>query len=161
MLSSLRNSSFSFRVIAALQGIAAITILLMGFLPSFQRAWMDQMNLSTESYPLWALLQPIPKMYNFENRIFLQVVYEGELHSEWEYYANHYSPRILTFGLYPHLVTYHEVSYRLFIETRFRSVCKTYYFELSARDQIPELWRLQEPPQEMMSFIGSGGCDDR
>ena len=47
-------------------------LILLPFCPSFQRFALKRFHLSLDSFALWAIAQPIPAMYSFENRYWIQ-----------------------------------------------------------------------------------------
>lgn len=53
----------------AFLGVAAALLLIMFFSPRVQIMMMKKMHLRNDSFLQWALLQPVPSMYNFNNTI--------------------------------------------------------------------------------------------
>ena len=101
---------------AVLFGLILITsgwLVLLPFNRSIQQTSLKRFHLATPNYLAWAIQQPIPAMYNFENQYWLSnkplmddqfdlspkefQTGEGEEKIESSY-ANHFPARIVTFG---------------------------------------------------------------
>jgi hypothetical protein len=81
-----------------------VAVATLGCLPWTAAFWMGRFQLQTESFALWALAQPAPWMYNFENSTLVsdRVLTRAELlHPpqglRWRA-INHQSARVFTFA---------------------------------------------------------------
>ena len=81
--------------------VAAVSIL---FSQTMKEAALKRFQLASDSFPLWAVHQTVPAMYNFENRIkFSNVIDDqGNFDTSEESYiedaVNHFPARFITFG---------------------------------------------------------------
>ena len=81
--------------------VAAVSIL---FSQTMKEAALKRFQLASDSFPLWAVHQSVPAMYNFENRVrFSNVISDGGVFDESEksYFqktVNHFPARSITFA---------------------------------------------------------------
>jgi len=100
-------------VLLAVMGLVGGWVMLGFFSSSVQRANLDRFHLNTPSFAGWGIQQPIPAMYNFENRYWVSRVPLTNLDLQLSPaeirqrmgeslidtgYANHFPTRIFTFG---------------------------------------------------------------
>ncbi len=87
--------------------LAAIAawLLLLPFSSTVQRATLRRFQMQTPTFWQWAVQQPIPAMYNAENRaqvILTEPTGDGTLNGERRFaaprYLNHFPFRLVTFG---------------------------------------------------------------
>lgn len=90
-------------------GVIMVTGLCLSFVPfssQAQRLAMSKFHLKTRPFELWAVLQPVPSMYNFGNEIWVsrdpltwERIEQGKLGPNvYHRWVNHYPLRILSFG---------------------------------------------------------------
>ena len=58
----------------ALITLAAFWILLLPLNQTVQKTFLARFHLDSSSFSIWAVQQPIPSMYNFENRVWISAV---------------------------------------------------------------------------------------
>ncbi len=58
----------------ALITLAALWIILLPLNQTVQKTFLARFHLSSSSFSIWAVQQPIPSMYNFENRVWISAV---------------------------------------------------------------------------------------
>lgn len=90
-------------MIVALIGGAVLFQLLIPVSSTVARVAMARFHLRSSSVVLWRLMQIVPSMYNFENRIWITeapLLDEalGDSPSTTGFYINHYPTRIMTYG---------------------------------------------------------------
>jgi hypothetical protein len=116
----------------------AIWIVSMIFSPFTREHSLRRFHLASPNFAGWAMMAPIPSMYNFENRIQFtnEMVGDDEFnieHESWfKFYLNHFPARAMTFGD--------------FAPTCFKTV-RHGTFEMSSRYQTTELvtrWEIGE-----------------
>jgi hypothetical protein len=98
-------------------GCCATWILLMPIFPAVAKTSMERFHLMTGSFGVWAILQPIPSMYNFANDFEIRQLRPGEMNTLLsdpllaspldeahdfgkihEEYINHFPARVFTFS---------------------------------------------------------------
>ena len=85
-----------------------IYVALKAFVPAVQQRGIDQFHLTHSSFPEWALLQPIPAMYNYANELWIgnrpyieRNAVRADKSTDHHYtYINHYPLRIISFSWY-------------------------------------------------------------
>ena len=83
------------RLFAALLGATYLWVALMPLVPAISVAGMRRFNLIGDSFPVWALQQPVPSMYNFAN---MGTLISGEMEAAAPpVAANHFPTRRYTF----------------------------------------------------------------
>lgn len=143
---------YSTYLLGGLLALAAALSLAMGLSAPLQKAWMKNMHLRTKSYPQWVLMQPLPKMYNFDNEFWYQIPPEQ---ADWEstyFRINHYPTRALTFGLQRYYTLSYEGPYQTFLRSTYRDSCLTSAYELSPDKTSSKnrlLMRLHDFPSDL------------
>lgn len=103
-----RPRDISYRIVCGMIIAVVIWLLMIPFVPSVAMSTMKRFHLSSDSYLLWSLQQPVPSMYNFANQFHAQDTPPGfpapiisldeqEAGDDWRY-INHYPARKLTFA---------------------------------------------------------------
>ncbi len=66
----------------ALLTLAAFWIMLLPFNQTVQKTFLARFHLDSASFSIWAMQQPIPSMYNFENRVWIssKPITQSDLH---------------------------------------------------------------------------------
>lgn len=97
-----RTRDYGFIVIVVMVVVVAVWLLLMPFVPAIASATLHRFHLRSESFPWWAIQQPIPSMYNFANRFevreFPPGLVDPILDNTEKRYINHFPTRVLTFA---------------------------------------------------------------
>lgn len=94
-------SGLALFVAIAVSALVTVSIL---FSQTMADAALKRFHLASDNYPLWALQQCVPRMYNFENKIWFAASSEdataAELESGSMYEAtlNHFPARHITYG---------------------------------------------------------------
>ena len=75
--------------------LAAFWIFLLPLNQTVQKTFLARFHLASSSFPIWAMQQPIPSMYNFENRVWISPVpiTQSELNQAFSK-GNNSNPRI-------------------------------------------------------------------
>ncbi len=98
---------YAFIAIVALVLLNAAWLLLMPVVPAIASTTLHRFHLRSRSFPLWAIQQPIPAMYNFGNRFEVRKVppdfispgfLEPIIDTNRKRYINHFPTRIFTFA---------------------------------------------------------------
>jgi hypothetical protein len=101
-ISQAQARDYGFLAIVLLVIVVAVWLLLMPFVPAIASATLHRFHLRSKSFPLWAIQQPIPSMYNFANRFEVREYPPGLvdpiLDSTEKRYINHFPTRVLTFA---------------------------------------------------------------
>lgn len=143
----------SSQVLAGLLGAAALAIAMMGLFGPVQQRWMDNMNLGTESYGEWWLLQIVPKMYSFDNQMWAQVISpEGEVLLEESYRVNHYAPSMVTFSQTAMQVVRENRRVEIAIRSRFRGECQFRVYRMRPEGEEESRAVLEEISLEESGF---------
>lgn len=122
---------YSTYILGGLQALTAALILGMGLFPSFQKAWMENMHLRSHNYSLWLAMQPLPKMYNFDNENWYQHSKTDEDLDATYARLNHYPTRSATFGLQRFYLHAQESELDIFPRSRYRNTCLSSAYRLS------------------------------
>jgi hypothetical protein len=87
----------------AITASALVTISIL-FSQAMTDAALKRFHLASDSYPVWALQQCVPRMYNFENKIWFAAsikdltAAEGKSDGMYEATLNHFPARHITYG---------------------------------------------------------------
>lgn len=118
--------------------VIACWIVSTVFLSSTRRRAMERFQLATPSFAQWAVMAPVPAMYNYENRIQFtnQWIDESEFDQEHKSWfacpVNHFPARCITFGEFSPMFFGDEKHGTFEMSTRFRES------ELISRWEIQE-----------------------
>lgn len=94
LLALRRRRSMGAVALYAATSFVSVVLLLLAILPPVQRSFMRRFHLVTLSYGVWALHQPVPSMYNFDNRM---VLLEAPVRPEDQSRrVNHFPPQLVT-----------------------------------------------------------------
>ena len=139
---SLRAGDWGALVLVGVVALIYVRLLLMPFLPSIQRAAIDRFHLTTPSFVLWAIQQPIPPMYNLENQVWFsrRALTDEELLlakplPEVQYeYINHFPIRKVTFAGSRYRCFKDERSGWLYLRSRYQETVKTTVWRIESND---------------------------
>lgn len=124
-MSFFHNTSLFFRLLLGAQILVVLAILAMGLSSRLQSKWMDNMHLTNSSFPEWALLQIVPKMYNFENDVLITAFDpQDELLFDSRFHVNHYPPSLLSFSIYPTITRIQGIRFHLTARSLYRDQCQ-------------------------------------
>lgn len=85
-------------------GVSTAVAVSVLFSQSMADAALKRFHLASESYPAWALQQCVPRMYNFENKVWFvgprSSAAGSQVESKNDYQAtvNHFPARHITYG---------------------------------------------------------------
>jgi len=93
---------------------------------------MKRFHLTTDHKTIWALTQVIPSMYNFENKVKIEEIFDNNEASSYEFYVNHYPARMITGGSgRRHLLK--RSNSKVTLESSYRDVSVTTTYHLKLR----------------------------
>lgn len=108
-------------------GLIAFWLAAMPFCPVVQRWTIERFHLATPSFACWMLQQPIPPMYNLENRYWFSVrpLTDAELTTQPEPgvetgMLNHFPARAVTFAAGRLATVKHQREGWLYLRSRYR-----------------------------------------
>lgn len=110
--------------------------------PEFQKRAITQFHLTSPSFLVWAVNQPVPAMYNFANEIWIgnrpkNASNEIPLGSPFKYYytwVNHYPLRVVTFSWYRSMI-YKDKDYKyISMRTAYRNTFVETCYYLNVKD---------------------------
>lgn len=98
-----RKRDFHSLVLLAIIGVIAVWLIVLPLSPTVQHATINRFHLTTGSFAVWSLQQPIPPMYNLENQYWYspRKLTRGELTDPpppgvKTGYVNHFPARMIT-----------------------------------------------------------------
>lgn len=104
-------------MVAVVLGVTA-WLMALPLSSSIQQATLARFHLRSSNFLCWALQQPIPAMYSFENRYWLNGPRET---AEESSLVNHFPLRLLTFGDNRYRLLHQHQPLNLVVRSRYRN----------------------------------------
>ncbi len=133
-----------FHALVGLLGLVAIWLLAMPLVPAVTESTMHRFHLTTPSFSWWAIQQPIPSMYNFDNRFEMQRQPRGSgkpilhgIHSREKVASgqvNHFPASRITSALANTTYSGDLEDWWFTLITGYRGIEKRSYYHLQARE---------------------------
>lgn len=122
--------SRSFKLLIFSQFLAALAVTLCALWPPATTALLRNMHLDYEHYSIWALFQPLPKMYHSDNALRTDSL--GDFFHAEPTRFNHYPIRPLTFSPARLYLATTEAEGYLFISSQYRQTCLVTAYQVEA-----------------------------
>lgn len=127
-------------------GLIATWLIAMPVCPAIQRWTIDRFHLATPSFALWMLQQPIPPMYNLENRYWFsqRPLSDAELTTHpppgvETAMLNHFPARAVTFAAGRLATVKHQREAWLYLRSRYRDSQRITAYHLTPVPGSPAL----------------------
>ncbi|HUS40619.1 MAG: hypothetical protein WBF93_12960 [Pirellulales bacterium] len=139
--------------LALLLALAMLATIALPLTPRGREMLVRAHHLRVEPYAAWSILQFLPSMYSYANRVWVSPVpldestlvgsgrFPDGTHTEW---VNHYPPRVITFGIGRAILVNEKQTLHYYLQSRFCDIQVDSHYIAGSRDGRVEVQLVED-----------------